>query len=73
MNFGGRFEFVDAFTLDGQIRPRINAARTSTEVTTRHDAYARYFGSPLFDLIATTAIAKFAGTIDVPKPSSVHA
>jgi hypothetical protein len=63
MNFGGPFKFVDAFTsMDNN--PAYQCGLDMTEVTTLHADFAHYFWSAVLSLIAITAIAKFARTIN---------
>jgi outer membrane receptor protein involved in Fe transport len=66
INYGGRFDVVNAFTNENQISPRINAVYKPTETTTLHAGYARYFTPPPFELVATTTVGKFAGTTGAP-------
>jgi outer membrane receptor protein involved in Fe transport len=66
INYGGRFDIVNAFTNENQISPRINAVYKPSETTTLHAGYARYFTPPPFELVATTTVGKFAGTTGAP-------
>ncbi|MFI4988200.1 MAG: TonB-dependent receptor [Alphaproteobacteria bacterium] len=67
INFGGRFDRVDAFTHESQPSPRINAVLEATDTTTLHAGYVRYFTPPPFELTSTTAIAKLVGTTAQPE------
>jgi outer membrane receptor protein involved in Fe transport len=62
LNYGGRFDVVNAFTNENQISPRLNAVYKPTETTTLHAGYARYFTPPPFELVSTTTVNKFVGT-----------
>ncbi len=62
LNYGGRFDVVNAFTNENQISPRLNAVFKPTETTTLHAGYARYFTPPPFELVATTTVNRFVGT-----------
>jgi len=66
LNYGGRFDVVDAFTHENQLSPRINAVWKATPSTTVHAGYANYFTPPPFELVSTTTITKFIGTTAEP-------
>src|SRR6184192_4217685 len=46
INFGGRFDIVDAFAHENQLSPRINIVYQPFASTTLHAGYARYFTPP---------------------------
>jgi outer membrane receptor protein involved in Fe transport len=60
VNYGVRFDQVDAIRNENQLSPRINAVWTPTQTTTVHAGYARYFTPPPFELIASETVSKFA-------------
>ena len=62
LNYGGRFDLVDAYTHAWQISPRVNLVYTPTDTTTFHLGYARYFTPPPLELIAPTSVSKFDNT-----------
>jgi len=62
INFGGRFDVVNAYTNENQLSPRINAVYNPTQSTTLHLGYARYFTPPPLELVKQESVAKFAGT-----------
>jgi outer membrane receptor for ferrienterochelin and colicins len=62
LNYGLRFDQVDAFRKENQLSPRVNLVWKPLEATTLHAGYARYFSPPPFELVASTAFAKFVGT-----------
>jgi outer membrane receptor protein involved in Fe transport len=66
LNYGGRFDVVDAFTHENQLSPRVNAVWKATPSTTVHAGYASYFTPPPFELVSTTSISKFVGTTAEP-------
>jgi hypothetical protein len=66
VNFGARFDVVDAFTRENQISPRLNVVWQPNDSTTVHAGYARYFTPPPFELVAPTTIALFANTSAAP-------
>ena len=67
VNFGARFDLVDAFTHEHQFSPRINVVWQPTETTTLKAGYARYFTPPPFELVAPTTIALLANTTAAPE------
>jgi len=62
LNYGGRFDVVDAYTHAWQFSPRVNAVWKPAEDTTLHAGYARYFTPPPFELVGGRDIALFANT-----------
>jgi outer membrane receptor protein involved in Fe transport len=73
INYGGRFDVVNAFTNENQISPRINAVYKPAETTTLHAGYARYFTPPPFELVATTSVNNFVGTTGAPPGGTLNA
>ncbi|HEU4961327.1 MAG TPA: TonB-dependent receptor [Sphingomonas sp.] len=61
LNYGARFDHYDAYRSEQQLSPRVNAV-WQRGGTTVHAGYARYFSPPPFSNVATTSIARFAGT-----------
>ncbi|UAK26779.1 TonB-dependent receptor [Sphingomonas nostoxanthinifaciens] len=61
-NFGGRFDAYDGYRAEHQFSPRANIVWQPTGMTTLHVGYARYFSPPPFSNIATTSVARLAGT-----------
>ena len=62
INFGGRLDFVNAFTDENQLSPRINMVYKPWDGTALHAGYARYFTPPPLEAVPQSTIAKFAGT-----------
>jgi len=62
INFGGRFDFVNAFADENQLSPRINVVYKPFDWTTLHAGYARYFTPPPLEAVPESTIAKFTGT-----------
>jgi outer membrane receptor protein involved in Fe transport len=62
INFGGRFDIVDAFAHENQLSPRINIVYEPWKGTTFHAGYSRYFTPPPLEQVDQTTIAKFTGT-----------
>jgi outer membrane receptor protein involved in Fe transport len=62
INFGGRFDIVDAFSHENQLSPRINIVWEPLKGTTLHAGYARYFTPPPLEAVPESTISKFAGT-----------
>ncbi len=62
INFGGRLDFINAFTDENQLSPRINIVYTPWTGTAFHAGYARYFTPPPLENVEQGTIAKFNGT-----------
>jgi outer membrane receptor protein involved in Fe transport len=62
VNYGGRFDQVDAYVNEHQFSPRLGLVYKSSERTTWHTGYARYFTPPPTELVSTTDQALFTGT-----------
>jgi outer membrane receptor protein involved in Fe transport len=67
LNFGGRFDIVNAYTNENQVSPRINLVWKPDADTTFHIGYAKTFTPPPQELVATQSIAKFNGTTKQPE------
>jgi outer membrane receptor protein involved in Fe transport len=66
VNFGGRFDVVNAYTEENQVSPRINLVWKPDADTTLHAGYARTFTPPPQELVATQSIDRFLGTTKQP-------
>jgi outer membrane receptor protein involved in Fe transport len=62
LNYGLRFDQLEAFRHENQLSPRVNLVWKPMEGTTFHAGYARLFSPPPFELVASETIAKFVGT-----------
>lgn len=62
VNYGARFDQVDAFVKESQLSPRLGLVYKATPQTTLHAGYARYFTPPPTELVAPTTVALFSGT-----------
>jgi outer membrane receptor for ferrienterochelin and colicins len=62
LNYGLRFDQLDAFRRESQLSPRVNLVWKPTGGATFHAGYARYFSPPPFELVASTTFLKFVGT-----------
>jgi outer membrane receptor protein involved in Fe transport len=62
LNYGVRFDQLDAFLHENQVSPRVNLVWTPMEGTTFHAGYSRYFSPPPFELVSTQSFQKFVGT-----------
>ena len=69
INYGGRFDVLDAFVNENQLSPRINFVYEATNATTLHAGYARYFTPPPLELVQQGSISKFANTTNAPASS----
>jgi outer membrane receptor protein involved in Fe transport len=67
LNFGGRFDIVNAYTNENQISPRVNLVWKIDPDTTFHIGYARTFTPPPQELVASQSIDKFIGTTKQPQ------
>ncbi|MDB5397416.1 MAG: TonB-dependent receptor [Rhodospirillales bacterium] len=66
LNFGGRFDIVNAYTNENQISPRINLVWKPDSDTTFHIGYAKTFTPPPQELVGTQSVEKFIGTTKEP-------
>jgi outer membrane receptor protein involved in Fe transport len=62
LNYGGRFDVVDAYTHAWQFSPRVNAVWKPLDGTTMHAGYARYFTPPPFELVGGRDLSLFTNT-----------
>jgi outer membrane receptor protein involved in Fe transport len=62
LNYGLRYDHLDAYTSAQQLSPRLGVVWTATPSTTVHAGYARYFTPPSNELIASSSFVKFANT-----------
>jgi hypothetical protein len=71
VNYGARFDVMNAYVNADQLSPRIGLVYKATKQTTFHAGYARYFTPPATELIAPTSIAKFQNTTNA-LPTNVN-
>jgi outer membrane receptor protein involved in Fe transport len=62
VNYGGRFDTVNAFVNEHQFSPRLGLVYKSSDRTTWHTGYARYFTPPPTELVSSSDQALFTGT-----------
>jgi outer membrane receptor for ferrienterochelin and colicin len=67
INYGVRFDKVDAYVNEQQWSPRINVAYQLAKGTALHAGYSRYFTPPPQELAAQSSIDKYAGTSNAPE------
>ena len=67
LNYGARFDNLDAYTKGHQLSPRINVVWNATSSTIVHGGYSRYFSPPPFELVGSEDVAKFANTTAAPE------
>ncbi len=67
VNFGGRFDVVDAYDHENQLSPRVNVVWEATSDTTLHAGYSRYFTPPPQQEDAPVNLSKFVGTTNQPE------
>ena len=66
INYGARFDKVDAYTTGSQLSPRLGSVYQLDSDTTLHVGYARYFTPPPTELVTTTTVANSQGTTAAP-------
>jgi hypothetical protein len=62
VNYGLRFDHVDAYVNQSQLSPRLNSTVALTPSTTIHGGYAHYFTPPPLESVSQETVAAFAGT-----------
>ncbi|MBV8061087.1 MAG: TonB-dependent receptor, partial [Alphaproteobacteria bacterium] len=80
MNYGARFDDMEADVSANQLSPRIGLVYKATDTTTLHAGYARTFTPPPQELVANEDISQFANTTnaaqvtlnDPVKPERTH-
>src|SRR5206468_6712177 len=66
INFGGRFDIVDAFAHENQLSPRINIVYEPFKGTALRAGYARYFTPPPLENVEQGTVSKFNSTTNEP-------
>ncbi len=66
VNYGARYDVLNAYTDTQQLSPRVNLVWKPEAATTLHAGYSRYFTPPSLENIAGQSIGKFAGTTGYP-------
>jgi outer membrane receptor protein involved in Fe transport len=66
LNYGLRYDVLNAYTDAQQVSPRINLVWKPDAATALHVGYSRYFTPPSLELISGQSIGKFAGTTGYP-------
>ena len=66
VNYGLRFDQVNALRNENQLSPRLNFVWTPSDATTLHGGYSRYFTPPSFELVTSQTLTKFVGTTAAP-------
>ncbi|MFM8532198.1 MAG: TonB-dependent receptor, partial [Acidimicrobiia bacterium] len=67
LNFGARFDLIDAPTQENQISPRANLVWQANEFLTAHIGYARYFTPPQLGQVSNAAIWTTLGSTARPE------
>ena len=62
VNYGERFDSVNAYVNEQQFSPRVGLTYRANEQTTWHAGYSRYFTPPPTELVSSSDLALFAGT-----------
>ena len=71
LNYGLRYDKVDAFTDEHQWSPRVNLSYKLAEDTALHAGYSRYFTPPPQELAAQSSIDLYANTSNAPAIGAV--
>jgi outer membrane receptor protein involved in Fe transport len=66
LNYGLRFDAVDAAIQENQLSPRINLVWQANDILTFHGGYARYFTPPPLNQVTNAAVAVTANTTAAP-------
>lgn len=66
INYGLRFDAINANTQENQVSPRINVVWQPNDILTAHAGYARYFTPPPLAQVNNNAIAASQGTTGAP-------
>ncbi|QDX82641.1 hypothetical protein B9N43_16220 [Denitratisoma sp. DHT3] len=72
VNYGARFDQVNAFVTASQLSPRLGLVFKATPSTTLHAAYARYFTPPATELVSAATVARFLGTSGLPDQGNLR-
>ena len=67
VNYGLRFDEVNAYVNQGQISPRVNLVYLPFPDTTIHVGYSRFFTPPPFELVGGETLSKVANTTAAPE------
>jgi len=70
VNYGLRYDHVDAFIREQQWSPRLNVAWKATDTTSVHAGYSRYFTPPPQELAAQSSISLYNNTTNAPVVST---
>jgi outer membrane receptor protein involved in Fe transport len=66
LNYGLRYDKVDAFTQEHQFSPRVNLSYKLTPETALHAGFSRYFTPPPQELAAQSSIDLYANSSNAP-------
>ena len=66
LNYGLRYDVLNAYTDAEQLSPRVNLVWKPEAATTFHAGYSRYFTPPSLENISGQAVGKFASTTGYP-------
>ena len=66
VNYGVRFDAIDANTQENQVSPRLNVVWQPNDYLTAHGGYARYFTPPPLAQVNNSAIIATTGTTGAP-------
>jgi len=69
INYGARIDQVNAFVNEHQLSPRLGVVYKSSEQTTWHAGYARYFTPPPTELVSSSSLSLYSNTTNAPATS----
>lgn len=72
LNYGTRFDTVNAYVHEHQFSPRFGIVYKATEQTTWHAGFARYFTPPPTELVSTASVALFQNTTNAAQGSTLN-
>jgi outer membrane receptor protein involved in Fe transport len=68
VNYGGRFDQVNAYVDEHQLSPRLGLVYKASDETTWHTGFARYFTPPPTELVSSTDLNLFNNTTAAQSP-----
>lgn len=73
VNYGARYDTVNAYVNEHQLSPRLGMVYKATEQTTWHAGFARYFTPPPTELVASSSVALFQNTTNASPGPNLNA
>jgi outer membrane receptor protein involved in Fe transport len=73
VNYGARFDTVNAYVNEHQLSPRLGVVYQATAQTSLHAGFARYFTPPPTELVASNSVALFQNTTNASPGPNLNA